>query len=225
MRGLIDRLGLARALVQQPEIVGDVGTFRVLGLGCQEHAAGAPVVAAQHVGKALVVHDLGRCPDDLDGLGIGAVGEIEALEPVVGRGEADPGFGVARMQLDRLAEMPFRQAVAALQEVFLAEAQIVIIADSISGSRPGARSPQDAVHLAKLAKLENLAKTMLGVERAFAYDSGRELRVFVHPDKIDDLGAARLAKQVARKVKAEAEYPGPVKVTVIRETRAIEVSE
>ena len=105
------------------------------------------------------------------------------------------------------------------------EAQIVIICDSISGSRPGARSPQEAVHLAKLGKLENIAKEMQGVEKAFAFDSGRELRVFVHSEKVDDLAAARLAKQIARKIRAEAEYPGPVKVTVIRETRAIEVSE
>ena len=137
-----------------------------------------------------------------------------------------------------VAGMEFLRAHGETQEVLTAvgahhydvqpntpEAQVVIVADSISGSRPGARSPQEAVHLAKLAKLENLAKTMQGVEKAFAYDSGRELRVFVHPDKIDDLQAARLAKQVARKVKAGAEYPGPVKVTVIRETRAIEVSE
>ncbi|MES1227542.1 MAG: HD domain-containing protein [Armatimonadota bacterium] len=105
------------------------------------------------------------------------------------------------------------------------EAQIVIVCDALSGSRHGARNPHDAVHLSKLSKLEGLAKEMQGVEKAFAYDSGREVRVFVQPDKIDELGAARLAKQVARKVKAAAEYPGPVKVTVIRETRAIEICE
>lgn len=106
-----------------------------------------------------------------------------------------------------------------------AEAQIVIVADSMSGSRPGARSAQEAVHLSRLAKLEALASGLLGVERATAYDSGRDLRVFVRPEQVDDLGAVRLAKQVARVVKASGEYPGPVKVTVIRETRAIEVSE
>ena len=68
----------------------------------------------------------GVAPDQLDGLCVGAIGEIEALEAVVGRGEADPGFGVARMQLDGLAEMPLGQAVTALAEVFLGDAQIVV---------------------------------------------------------------------------------------------------
>lgn len=104
------------------------------------------------------------------------------------------------------------------------EAQVLIVADSISGSRPGARSAQEAVHLARLAKLESLASQFQGVERAIAYDSGRELRVFVRPEAIDDLASVRLAKQVARVIKGSGEYSGPVKVVVVRETRAVEVS-
>jgi len=104
------------------------------------------------------------------------------------------------------------------------EAHVLIVADSVSGSRPGARSAQEAVHLARLGKLEALATQFQGVDRAIAYDSGRELRVFVAPEAIDDLAAVRLAKQVARVIRSSGEYSGPVKVVVIRETRAVEVS-
>lgn len=104
------------------------------------------------------------------------------------------------------------------------EAFVVIVADSVSGSRPGARSTQEAIHLARLGKLEALATPFQGVERAIAYDSGRELRVFVRPESIDDLAAVRLAKQIARTIRATGEYSGPVKVVVVRETRAVEVT-
>src|SRR5205814_10197749 len=83
------------------------------------------VVAAQQVRKALVVHDVRRRPNQPDGLCIGAIGKIETLEPVISGSQAEPSFGVARVQLDRLAEMSLGEAVAALPEVFLADAQIV----------------------------------------------------------------------------------------------------
>ena len=107
---LLHGLAAAEALVEQLEIVLDVGVARVLGGGRQQGRAGARVVAAQHVGIAPVVEHLRGRPDDGDGLLVGAVGEVEAAQPVVGGGEPDPGLGVARMQSRRRGGNSARRA-------------------------------------------------------------------------------------------------------------------
>jgi len=105
------------------------------------------------------------------------------------------------------------------------EAILVIIADTISASRPGARRENLENYVKRLAALENLANSFPGVDRSFAVQAGREIRLIVKPDEIDDLGAARLAADVARRIESEMEYPGQIKVTVIRETRSSEVAK
>ena len=111
---------------EQFEIVLDVGTARVLGLRDAQCLACARVVAAQHVGIALVVEDLRRRPDDLDRLLVGAVGELEPAQPVIGGREPDPGLGVARMLLDGTAEVALGETEIAGAEVLLAEAEVVV---------------------------------------------------------------------------------------------------
>ena len=99
------------------------------------------------------------------------------------------------------------------------EAILVIIADSISAARPGARRENLENYLKRLTSLEGLANSFPGVDRSYAVQAGREIRLIVKPSEIDDLGAARLANEVAKRIESELEYPGQIKVTVIRETR------
>ena len=101
------------------------------------------------------------------------------------------------------------------------EAHITIVADAISAGRPGARRESLEGHVKRLGALEALAKGFPGVESAFAVQAGRELRIAVRADKVDDLKAARLANEVARRIEAELAFPAPVRVTVLRETRAV----
>jgi ribonuclease Y len=100
------------------------------------------------------------------------------------------------------------------------EAILVIIADTISAARPGARRENLENYLKRLSSLETLANSFPGVDRSYAVQAGREIRLIVKPSEVDDLGAARLANDVARRIERELEYPGQIKVTVIRETRA-----
>ena len=102
------------------------------------------------------------------------------------------------------------------------EAVIVKTADAISGSRPGARKDTLENYLQRLKDLEDLANKFEGVERTYAIQAGREIRVFVKSDRVDDLGAAKMAKQIAEKIEEELKYPGEIKVTVMRETRVVE---
>lgn len=99
------------------------------------------------------------------------------------------------------------------------EAVLVQIADAISASRPGARREMLENYIKRMQRLENVADGIPGVEKTFAVQAGRELRIIVRPTEIDDFGAARLARDTARKIEEEMEYPGQIKVTVIRECR------
>ncbi|MBK6561026.1 ribonuclease Y [Candidatus Amarobacter glycogenicus] len=102
------------------------------------------------------------------------------------------------------------------------EAVIVMMADSISGGRPGARRESLEAYIKRLETLENIAKSHKGVESAFAIQAGREVRIIVRPEVIDDLEAMRIARDVSQQIEETMEYPGQIKVTVVRETRATE---
>jgi ribonucrease Y len=102
---------------------------------------------------------------------------------------------------------------------------LVSAADAISAARPGARSENMSTYLKRMENLEKLAGTFAGVEKAFAVQAGRELRVFVHPDQVDDEQAYALARGLASKVENELQYPGQIRITVIRETRCIEIAK
>ncbi len=102
------------------------------------------------------------------------------------------------------------------------EAVIVKVADAISGARPGARKDTYEQYLQRLEELEKVASAFPGVERSYAIQAGREIRIFVVPEEIDDLAAVKLAKEIAKKIEGELKYPGEIKVNVIRETRVIE---
>ncbi|HVE81127.1 MAG TPA: ribonuclease Y [Candidatus Dormibacteraeota bacterium] len=105
------------------------------------------------------------------------------------------------------------------------EAVIVRIADGLSGSRPGARGDTYENYIKRMTELENLANAFPGIQKSFAVSAGRELRVIVVPEEIDDLSAIKLASDLATKIEATLKYPGVIKVNVIRETRAIEYAK
>ncbi|GJM40348.1 MAG: ribonuclease Y [Ardenticatenaceae bacterium] len=101
------------------------------------------------------------------------------------------------------------------------EAIIVEAADAISGARPGARRESLENYIKRVRTLEEIATTFQGVESAYALQAGREIRILVKPDKIDDLEAMRLSKNIAKTIEESMQYPGQIQVTVIRETRAV----
>jgi len=105
------------------------------------------------------------------------------------------------------------------------EAIIVEVADAISGARPGARRENVETFLRRVHDLEDIAKSQAGVEEAYAIQAGREIRVVVKPEAIDDLASIQLSKTIAKQIEDTMQYPGQIKVTVIRETRATEYAK
>lgn len=103
-----------------------------------------------------------------------------------------------------------------------AETFLITAADAISGSRPGARREMLETYVRRLEKLEEIAVGFPGVERCFAIQAGREVRVMVDPERVDDPGMAEMSEQIARRLEEELQYPGQIKVVVIRETRAVD---
>ncbi len=102
------------------------------------------------------------------------------------------------------------------------ESRIIQVADALSSSRPGARKDTLEAYLKRLEELEQIANSFEGIEKSYAIQAGREIRVFVRPEEIDDLGAREMARKIADKIQDDLNYPGEIKISVIRETRIVE---
>lgn len=155
--------------------------------------------------KAGLLHDIGKAIDH----------EVEGTHVEIGI-KILQKFNIAQEVIDAMKshheDYPFENP----------ESMIIAAADAISASRPGARKDTLENYLKRLGELEAVANSFEGVEKTYAIQAGREIRVFVTPDKIDDLGAIKLARSIADKIEAELKYPGEIKVNVIREIRATE---
>ena len=160
------------------------------------------------VKKAGLLHDIGKAVDH----------EVEGPHALIG---AD----IAK----RLGSSPeVVRAIASHHgegEQCSLEAILVSTADAISGARPGGRRESLEHYINRLEALENVANSFEGVEKSFAIQAGREVRIIVKPTQIDDLGSIRLARDVVKKIEESLEYPGQIKVTVVRETRAIDYAK
>ena len=110
-------------------------------------------------------------------------------------------------------------------EATTTEALIVRVVDAVSASRPGARNISAENFIERMRELENVANSFDGIEKSYAITAGREVRVFVRPQQVDDLTAIKLARDIATKIESTMQYPGTIKVNVIRETRAIEFAK
>ena len=155
--------------------------------------------------KAALFHDIGKAVDH----------EVQGTHVEIGR-KILQKFGVDPRVINGMEAHHEEYPYSTL------ESRIVQSADAISGARPGARRDTVEIYLKRLEDLERISNAFEGVEKSYAIQAGRELRIFVTPTKIDDLRAIKLAKDIAKKIEDEMKYPGEIKVNVIRETRAIE---
>jgi ribonucrease Y len=110
-------------------------------------------------------------------------------------------------------------------EVRTVEAVLTQAADSISGGRPGARRESLEHYVKRLERIEEIASEQPGVEKVFAMQAGREIRVMVKPDEVDDIAAQVIARDVAKQIEEELTYPGQIRITVVRESRATEYAK
>jgi ribonucrease Y len=179
-----------------------------------ETAKLASVIAAElgadvEIAKAgALLHDLGKALDH----------NVEGTHAAIGA-EYAKRYGVNAKIVNAIASHHHETEQETL------EAAIVEAADAISGARPGARRESLEQYIKRVKALEDIANSHKGVTQSFALQAGREVRIFVRPEDIDDLESVRLARDVARQIEDTMQYPGQIKVTVIRETRSVDYAK
>lgn len=158
--------------------------------------------------KAGLLHDIGKAVDY----------EVEGPHAIIGA-EIAKRYGLPDKVVNAIGSHH-----AEMDQLTL-EAVLVQAADAISGARPGARRESLESYIKRIKALEQVANSFEGVETSFAIQAGREIRIIVKPERVDDLGAIQLSRDIAQKIEESLQYPGQIKVTVIRETRATEYAK
>ncbi|MBO9309945.1 MAG: ribonuclease Y [Chloroflexi bacterium] len=166
---------------------------------------GADVAVAKMGG---LLHDIGKAIDH----------ETEGSHAIIGA-EFCKRYGVNEKVINCIASHHHEV------EQLCVEAIIVEAADAISGARPGARRESLEAYIKRVRTLEEIANSFKGVEQSYALQAGREVRVIVRPEEVDDVGAARLAREIAKRIEESMQYPGQIKVQVLRETRVVEFAK
>ena len=155
-----------------------------------------------------LLHDIGKAVDF----------EVEGTHATIGA-ELARRYGVPETVINCIESHHHESDQQTLESI------LVEAADAISGARPGARRESLEHYIKRIRALEEIARSFSGVEECYAIQAGREVRIIVRPGEIDDLDSLRLSRDVARKIEESMEYPGQIKVTVIRETRAVEYAK
>jgi len=166
---------------------------------------GANVAIAKRAG---LLHDIGKAVDR----------EVEGTHAAIG-GDLVQQWDKSPEVIQGITEHHFETGTTSFWGF------IISAADAISSARPGARRESLESYLKRLKALEDIANSFKGVEKSFAIQAGREIRILVKPEDIDDLGAMRLARDIVKKIEEGLEYPGQIKVTVLRETRAVDYAK
>jgi ribonuclease Y len=208
----------AGVLNLHPEVLKVFGRLRYrtsYGQNVMRHCIETGHIAAMIAREIGADVDVARAGGFLHDLGKAVDHEVEGTHAIIG---AD----IARRFKVKDAIAHCIEAHHEEVEPRTVEAVIVMMADAISGGRPGARRESLEAYIKRLETLEQIAKSYKGVESAFAIQAGREVRIIVRPEAVDDLEAMRIARDVSQKIEETMEYPGQIKVTVVRETRATE---
>ncbi len=201
-----------------PEVLKVFGRLRYrtsYGQNVMRHSIETGHIAAMIAAEIGADVDIARAGGFLHDLGKAIDHEVEGTHAILG----------AQVLRRFKAREEIAHAVEAHHEEVLprtVEAVIVMMADAVSGGRPGARRESLEAYIKRLETLEQIATSRKGVEAAFAIQAGRELRIIVKPEAVDDLEAMRIARDVSQQIEETMEYPGQIKVTVVRETRATE---
>jgi ribonuclease Y len=187
----------------QNQLAHAVETAQLAGVIAAE--LGADVEAAK---AGALLHDLGKAMDH----------NLEGTHALIGADFAKR-YGVSARVVNMIASHHHEVEQESV------EAVIVEVADAISGARPGARRESLEQYIKRVRSLEEVANSYKGVSQSYALQAGREIRIFVRPEDIDDLEAIQLARDIAHKIEDTMQYPGQIKVTVIRETRAVDYAK